>query len=122
MAKAIGIGGVFLKAKDPKALKAWYQKHLGIELAPDFDGATIPDREGQVTVWAFFNQETDYFGAGQQSAMVNYIVDDIEALLAQLRTDGVDVDTKTSNDQYGKFGWATDPEGNRFELWQPPKS
>ncbi len=122
MAKALGIGGVFLRSKDPKALKAWYEKHLGIEMAADFDGAVIPDKDGQVTVWGLFDHDTKYFGHGDQQAMVNYIVDDLDAMLAQLRRNGVEVIDDTHSDEFGKFGWAVDLDGNRFELWQPPKA
>ena len=129
MARVTGIGGVFLRARDPKALAAWYAKHLGIELSP-YGGATFlwsdeqPAGTGSTT-WSTFPQDTSYFGPvveesrGPQSVMINYRVDDLDALLAQLAEAGVPVDPKRENAEYGRFAWITDPEGNRLELWQP---
>ncbi len=119
MAKAVGIGGVFLKARDPKALARWYADHLGIpeeggSLA--FDG---PESTG-TTVFAHFALDSSYFGDGPQQAMVNFRVDDLDALLAKLGAAGVRVDPKREDHAYGRFAWIWDPEGNRVELWQPP--
>lgn len=119
MAKAVGIGGVFLKAQDPKKLSAWYAEHLGI---PTQDGSTLafdgPESAG-MTVFAHFPASTNYFGAGDQNVMVNFRVDDLDALLAQLEAAKVKIDPKRDNYSYGKFAWIWDPEGNRVELWQP---
>lgn len=123
MARVTGIGGVFLKAKDPKALSAWYAKHLNLSLS-DYGGITflwsdeVPATTGQ-TAWSLFPAETKYFGPGPQTAMVNYRVDDLEGLLAQMKEDGVTIDPKREEASYGKFAWIVDPEGNRVELWQP---
>jgi predicted enzyme related to lactoylglutathione lyase len=120
MAKAVGIGGIFLKARDPKALAQWYQTHLGI---PDQGGGTLafdgPESMG-MTVFAHFPLDTPYFGEGAQQAMVNFRVDDLDALLGQLAEAGVRIDPKRDDHAYGKFAWIWDPEGNRIELWQPP--
>lgn len=122
MAKAVGIGGIFLKARDPKALAQWYQTQFGI---PDQGGGSIgfdgPASTG-MTVFAHFPMDTQYFGEGVQSAMVNFRVDDLDALLAQLAEAGVRIDPKRDDAPYGKFAWIWDPEGNRVELWQPPLS
>jgi predicted enzyme related to lactoylglutathione lyase len=119
MAKAVGVGGVFLKARDPQALSAWYATHLGI---PSQDGGSLafdgPDAAG-MTVFAHFPQDTRYFGEGTQHAMVNFRVDDLDALLAQLAGAGVRLDPKREDYSYGRFAWIWDPEGNRVELWQP---
>ena len=120
MAKAVGIGGVFLKARDPKALGQWYQTHLGV---PDQGGGSLgfdgPESTG-MTVFAHFPLDTKYFGEGAQQAMVNFRVDDLDALLAQLAEAGARIDPKRDDHEYGKFAWIWDPEGNRVELWQPP--
>ena len=120
MAGVTGIGGVFLRAKDPKALAAWYARHLNVTLN-DFGGMSFPwkqDGEGE-TAWSTFPEDTDYFGPGSQAVMINYRVDDIDAVVAALKASGAAVDSKRMDESYGRFAWATDPEGNRFELWQP---
>ena len=119
MAKAVGVGGVFLKVRDPKALSTWYEKHLGIGRVHDsalmFDG---PDSLG-TTVFAHFPDNSDYFGEGSQQCMVNFRVDDLDGLLVQLEAGGVRIDPKREDQSYGRFAWIWDPEGNRIELWQP---
>lgn len=110
----MGIGGVFFRAKDPAGLRKWYAENLGI---PDEDWGTMFEGEGQ-TVWSPFAADTDYFKTPQHF-MINYRVADLDAMLVQLRANGVSVDEEVVDESYGKFGWATDPEGNRFELWQP---
>jgi predicted enzyme related to lactoylglutathione lyase len=123
MARVTGIGGVFLKARDPKALADWYAQHLGIQLA-DYGGATllwsdeVPAGTGQ-TAWMLFPDTTKHFGDSTQRAMINYRVDDLEGLLTQLRAANVPIDPKQESASYGHFAWITDPEGNRVELWQP---
>ena len=123
MARVTGIGGVFLRSKDSKALAKWYAEHLGIQLS-DFNGTAfhwsdeVPAGTG-MTAWSAFPQDTQYFGEGQQAAMINYRVDDLDALLTQLRAANVPVDPHRESHPYGHFAWITDPEGNRLELWQP---
>ena len=123
MARVTGIGGVFLKAHDPKVLADWYSRHLGITLS-DHRGANfawtdeVPATTG-MTVWSLFPVDTKYFGPGTQTAMINFRVDDLEALLQQLAEAGVWIDTKREDYEYGRFAWIMDPEGNRVELWQP---
>jgi predicted enzyme related to lactoylglutathione lyase len=115
-----GIGGVFFRARNPDEVRAWYAKHLGIEMEPY--GTTFTAKGGDQTVWAPFPADTDYFGPGDQQLMVNFRVRDLEAMLAQLRAAGVDVDEQVAEHEFGRFGWATDPDGNRFELWEPPRA
>jgi predicted enzyme related to lactoylglutathione lyase len=118
MAKITGLGGAFLKAKDPKALYAWYEQHLGIAREHGsfmFPRATVTG----TTVVAFFPEGADKFSPGQ-SASLNFRVDDLDALLDAMAAAGVEIDPKReSYDDFGKFGWFTDPEGNRVELWEP---
>jgi predicted enzyme related to lactoylglutathione lyase len=119
MAKALGIGGVFLKARDPKALVAWYAANFGITQADEgslvFDGPTSMG----MTIFAHFPEDTVYFGDGPQRSMVNLRVDNLDELLAQLGNAGVRIDPKREDHSYGRFAWVWDPEGNRVELWQP---
>jgi catechol 2,3-dioxygenase-like lactoylglutathione lyase family enzyme len=127
MARVTGIGGIFLRAKDPKALTAWYAKHLGLQLNP-YGGASllwtdeVPPNTGR-TEWTLFPEDTTYFGPGTekgpQQSMVNYRVDDLDALLAQLTTAAVTIDPHREDYDFGRFAWIVDPEGNRIELWQP---
>ena len=117
--RVTGVGGVFVRAADPKALAAWYAEHLGIDVE-SWNGAVFTAAAADVTVWALFADDTDYFGPTSQQQMVNFRVRDLDAMLAQLRDAGTPVDAKVHESEQGRFGWATDPEGNRFELWQPP--
>jgi catechol 2,3-dioxygenase-like lactoylglutathione lyase family enzyme len=116
--RVTGIGGVFIRSAQPEALRAWYAEHLGLELE-DFGGAVLRSAGGETLTWAVFAGDTDYFGRREQQAMLNYRVRDLDAMLAQLRAAGVDVDERVEDHEYGRFGWATDPDGNRVELWEP---
>lgn len=125
MERVTGIGGVFIKAKDPKRLLEWYRSHLGLDPAPDFTGMVFPwseeNNSGQAgtTTWALFPSDTTYFGRSESAFMVNYRVSDLDRMLEQLRGAGVEVDAHVEESEFGRFGWAVDPEGNRLELWQP---
>jgi catechol 2,3-dioxygenase-like lactoylglutathione lyase family enzyme len=118
MAKATGVGGVFLKAKDPKALKAWYVEHLGVPEAYGAMSFEGPEAQG-ITMFTFFPETTGHFGGGEQRAMVNFRVDSMDELLAKLEAAGVRIDPRPEDESYGKFAWIWDPEGNRIELWEP---
>jgi predicted enzyme related to lactoylglutathione lyase len=113
--RVTGIGGVFFRARDPKALTDWYAEHLGVPVAGD---GFVVFPESRNTVWSPFEESTEYWPS-QKQAMVNFTVSDLDAMLAQLREAGVEVDEKVEDLEFGRFGWAVDPEGNRFELWQP---
>lgn len=119
MERVTGIGGVFQRAADAPALRDWYATQLGIALE-DFGGAVLDWTAGGSTTWAIFPRDTDYFGRREQAYMVNFRVADLDAMLAQLRAAGVEVLDTVEDSEYGRFGWAVDPEGTRFELWQPP--
>lgn len=120
MERVRGVGGVFFKARDPKALAAWYREHLGIPVDEGQTyGAFASAGGGEQTVWSTFPANTAYFGPGGAGWMVNYRVADLDAMLAQLRAAGAEVDERVEDYDYGRFGWAADPEGNRFELWEP---
>ena len=118
MKRVTGIGGIFFKAKDPKALRAWYQQHLGIDVL-EWGGAVFTS-EG-MTVWSVNAMENDYFAPSTAPFMVNYRVADLVALLQVLREEGCDVLDKIDDSDYGTFAWVIDPEGNKVELWQPPE-
>jgi predicted enzyme related to lactoylglutathione lyase len=123
MKRVTGIGGVFIKAKDPDALRAWYRTHLGIDVQA-WGGAAFAwaDDAGQpvkgTTIWSVGDGE--YFAPSTAAFMINYRVTDLAALLQALREEGCNVLDKTDESDYGKFGWVIDPEGNKVELWQPP--
>ncbi len=125
MKRVTGIGGIFFSAKDPVALRAWYQKHLGIDVQA-WGGAafTWADATGApmkgTTIWSIGGAEGAPFAPGTAPFMVNYRVDDLAALLQALRDEGCNVLEKTDDSEYGKFGWVIDPEGHKVELWQPP--
>ena len=122
--RVIGIGGVFFKAKDPEKLRAWYQQHLGLEF--DAYGSvafSCPNDEEQrkraQTIWSLFPSDTKYFDPSKAPFMINYRVENLASLLEQLRNEDVEVDERTEEYEYGRFGWIMDPEGNRIELWEP---
>jgi catechol 2,3-dioxygenase-like lactoylglutathione lyase family enzyme len=120
--RILGIGGVFFKSANRDQTREWYSKHLG--LADKGQGVMLPWREHDdpqkehVTVWTVFPNSTDYFPA-TQAFMVNYIVDDLDALLDRLKQEGVKIDPKRMDESYGRFAWIYDQDGNKIELWQP---
>jgi catechol 2,3-dioxygenase-like lactoylglutathione lyase family enzyme len=121
MARVLGIGGIFFKSPDPERLRAWYREHLGLPLE-DWGGAVFraaDDPEG-ATVWSIHEEESDYFAPSTARFMVNFRVDDLDAILASLRTAGDPVDDKIEESAFGRFGWVMDPDGHRIELWQAP--
>ncbi len=117
MEKALGIGGLFFRSKDPKALAAWYQTHLGIGEPP----YGLWTQEAGPTVFAPFAETTDYFGRDSQQWMINLRVGNLDAMIAQLQAAGIAVETRPEWDspEVGRFARIHDPEGNPVELWQP---
>lgn len=128
MKRVTGIGGVFFRAKDPKALSAWYKTHLGID-AQEWGGTAYAafdwaDANGNptkgTTVWSIHAADSNHMAPSDSTFMINYRVEDLAGLLQALRDEGCEVIEKTEDTEYGKFGWVMDPEGNKIELWQPP--
>jgi len=124
--RVLGIGGIFFKAADQAKTREWYAKHLG--LVDRGEGVMLPWREHDdprkehVTVWSTFPSNTHYFAPSQATFMVNYIVDDLDAMLERLQKEGVKIDPKRMNEPYGRFAWIYDSDGNKIELWEPPKA
>ncbi len=124
MAKVTGIGGVFFKSKgDPAALAAWYQKHLGMPLEP-WGGSVLkwPDDRAEdqgLTVWTVAKPDTKWFAPSDAPFMINYRVDDLGELLANLRAAGIEILQGPESHENGKFAWIVDPDGNKVELWEP---
>lgn len=117
MASTPSFGGAFLRAQDPKALYAWYEQHFGLVRSSGAFTFPAAAQRGPV-VLSFFSQQDAYFPP-EQKAMLNFQVDDLDATLDRLAAAGVAVDPRRDSYDFGKFGWFTDPEGNRVELWQP---
>lgn len=127
MKRVTGIGGVFFKAKDSQSLQAWYKRHLGIDVQA-WGGASFAWNEtgGQSSpgtiAWLIVPQESNHFSPSAASFMVNYRVEDLQALVKVLKEEGCQVLDKIDESEYGKFAWVIDPEGNKVELWQPPQA
>lgn len=125
MRRVTGIGGVFFKSKDPAALAAWYQKHLGIDVQGGYAAFPWTDADGKpvdgMTVWSVSAADGDHFAPSTASFMVNYRVEDLRGLLDALRAEGCQVLDKVDEAEFGKFGWVIDPDGNKVELWEPPR-
>lgn len=124
MAKVTGIGGVFFKCKsDSTTLAAWYQKHLGIPME-DFGGAVLkwPDDKAEdqgLTVWCVADKDSQWFSPSESSFMINYRVDNLDEMVAQLHAADVEVIAGPETHENGKFAWIMDPDGNKVELWEP---
>ncbi len=120
MERVTGIGGIFLRSRDPVQLGAWYAQHLGLPVSEGDAVAELEwDRPGS-TSWAAFPQDSEYLGRAERECMLNFRVADLDAMLVQLRAAGVRVEADIEESAYGRFGWTVDPEGRRIELWEPP--
>ena len=119
MEKVLGIGGLFFRSRDPKALARWYAEHLGIAEVPHSYDDACWQQEAGATVFAPFDAETDYFGAPRQQWMINFRVRDLGAMVAQLKAAGIAVEVKDEIFPNGRFARLSDPEGNPIELWEP---
>lgn len=116
-----GVGGVFFKAKHPKVLAAWYRDVLGMPIEA-WGGAALrydAPKHPSALAWNAFPATTKYFAPSTGDFMINYAVDDMDALLARLHIKGVTVLKRDDNDPNGRFAWILDPEGNKVELWEP---
>jgi predicted enzyme related to lactoylglutathione lyase len=116
-----GVGGVFVKSKDPKALAKWYSEVLGLEVAP-WGGAALPfDAPGHPpkVSWTAFPNTSDYMSPSTREFMINFAVDDMDAIIARVTAKGVPVLKRDDNDPFGRFAWIQDPDGTKIELWQP---
>lgn len=124
MAKVVGLGGIFFKSPDAKALADWYQEHLGLPIQASFGGAVfmadqVPD--GGYNIWTPFKNDTTYFEPSKQTFMMNLMVDDLDGALAQVKAAGATLHGDPERSEFGAFGWFSDPDGNKVELWQPPE-
>jgi predicted enzyme related to lactoylglutathione lyase len=119
MARVLGIGGFFFRATDPIALAEWYETHFGINRVPDDYTSPVWQQEGGDTVFAPFPRDTDYFKRAEQQWMINFRVDDLDGMVAALRSKGVEVELFDDPEPNGRFAHLLDPEGNPIELWEP---
>lgn len=124
--KVLGVGGIFFRSPDPKRLANWYRETLGLETevwgtthGTSFSPEAMP--ASAFTVWSIFASDTEYFGDPGQSHMINLVVDNLDAALANVRKAGGEVIPQKEEQDFGRFGWMIDPDGNRVELWEPPE-
>ena len=124
--KVLGVGGVFFRSPDPGRLAGWYRETLGLEIenwgathGTSFSPDAMP--ANSFTVWSTFAADTEYFGRKNQSYMINLVVDDLDAALANVKAGGGKVIPEKEEHDFGRFGWIIDLDGNRVELWEPPE-
>jgi len=124
--RALGVGGIFFRSADPGRLANWYRDALGLDIeawgsthGTSFSPAAMP--ANAFTVWSTFAADTEYFGDSGQSFMINLVVDDLDAALDNVKAAGGQVIPEKEEHDFGRFGWMVDPDGNRVELWEPPK-
>jgi len=124
--RVTGIGGIFFKCKNPDILRAWYEKHLGLKTdkyGTNFEWRKTdnPDQKG-FSLWAPFADNTDYFAPSTKDFMINFRVENLDALLESLKAEGITIVGSVQTFEYGKFAHIIDPEGTKIELWQPDDS
>jgi predicted enzyme related to lactoylglutathione lyase len=122
MKRVTAIGGIFFKCDDPKAQRDWYANHLGLKVDDygtsfEWRKSDNPDEKGY-SVWSTFKKDTDYFEPSKKDFMINFRVEDLDALLVELKKEGVQIVGEVQTFEYGKFAHIMDPEGNKIELWQ----
>ena len=125
--RVLGVGGIFFRSADPAGLAAWYQQALGLVIeawgtthGTSFSPQAMP--ANAFSVWSTFAADTEYFGDLRQSFMINLVVDDLDAALANVEAAGGEVVQDREEHDFGRFGWFVDPDGNRVELWEPPET
>jgi predicted enzyme related to lactoylglutathione lyase len=122
MAKVLGIGGVFFKAADPPAVRDWYARVLGFDVS-EWGGVSFPHPTVGKVAWSVFDGDTEHFAPSAAPFMVNYIVDDMDGVLAKAKGEGAELVGEPMNDDvYGRFAWLMDPVGVKVELWEPAKT
>jgi catechol 2,3-dioxygenase-like lactoylglutathione lyase family enzyme len=122
MAKVLGVGGVFFKAEDPKAVRDWYARVLGFEVTT-WGGVIFPHPTIGKLAWSVIESSSDHYAPSTAPFMINYIVDDLDGVLAKARAEGVEpVGEQLSDDPHGRFAWLMDPAGVKIELWEPVKA
>jgi len=119
VAKVLGIGGVFFKAADPQGVRDWYARVLGFDIT-GWGGVVWPHTTLGKGTWSVFDADSDHFSPSAASFMVNYIVEDLDGLLARAKAEGAELVGEPVNDAYGRFAWIMDPTGVKLELWEPP--
>jgi len=122
MARVLGIGGVFCRSDNPAELADWYKKWLGLEIDSSYMGTSFKLGEMPAkafTVFAIFDRSTEYFDPSGQEYMINLIVDDLDEALSQVGEGGARITGDIVEEEFGRFGWFIDPDGNKIELWQP---
>lgn len=119
MEKVTGIGGFFFRSHDPAALARWYRDHLGVAPIPTSKDEQSWSQEAGTTAFAPFPENTTYFGSPKQSWMINFRIRNLDAMTAQLRAAGIDVEIDPELYSYGRFARLSDPEGNPIQLWEP---
>jgi predicted enzyme related to lactoylglutathione lyase len=125
MKRVIGVGGIFFKSKDPAALRAWYQKHLGIDSETwgavfKWSSPEIKEQNKEFyTAWSPFSENTTYYEPSEKPFMINYMVADLVKLVEVLQEEGIPLVGEMQEEEFGKFAWIMDPEGNKIELWEP---
>ena len=119
MARVLGIGGVFFKAEDPAAVADWYRRVLGFDIQSGWSGAMWPWPSVGYSIWSPFKADTDYLEPSTLPFMVNFVVDDLDGVLAKAREAGVEPVGRVDSDPNGLFAWLMDPAGVKIELWQP---
>ena|SRR5512147_2888259 len=126
MKRVTGIGGIFIKVKEPEAMYTWYQRHLGFAaFLPEQHAVDFPSKDAETgdethTYWSLFKQSSDYFDPSKSQVMINYRVADMDTVVSALQEEGIEILGREDYD-YGRFAWIMDPEGNKIELWEPPK-